>query len=148
MLKDGHDPARQAAAKALGQLCDQPDVVVPELSGLLEDEESDVVQAAAEALTAFGAAAATALPHVLTALKNALIECDDTDVFMAALNAIVPDAEQQVRQFFSTADPELQHQMQAILFDRMTRKVKPMAQARDGSLFPRLRVGLQPNLSA
>jgi hypothetical protein len=116
-LKDRHDAARQAAARALGRLGDQPDVVVPELSGLLDDGESDVVQAAAEALTAFGSAAATALPHMLAALKNALIECDDTDVFMAALQAIVPDAEQQIRRFFSTADPELQHQMQAILFD-------------------------------
>ncbi len=68
MLKGNDPPTRGAAAAALGGIHSDPDVVIPALVACLED--SDINDAAAEALGNFGPLAKSAVPKLLPLLHG------------------------------------------------------------------------------
>jgi len=76
---------------------------------LLTEENAGVVEAAAGALRRFGRQAVSATPHLLAALKPALVEgrSESSRSLVAALQAVSDNPRQVLCAHF--ADPELQH---------------------------------------
>src|SRR5207249_4544266 len=92
-LGNVHAETRAGAARALGQLRLEPDLVVSELTLLLEDANRMVVQEAAQALGAFGPLPDPAVTKLLNVLRTALIDCDQpmVDLLAGILLDNVPD---------------------------------------------------------
>jgi hypothetical protein len=108
LLWHGSSKIKIGVAEALGAIGSRPANVVPELTALLEAEEDlKVVGAAAGALRCFGAAAASAVPLLLNALKPALLATDGecARCLLAALRAASDDPRRQLQNHFT--DPEL-----------------------------------------
>ncbi len=105
LLRDAAPQVRAAAARALGTLKPPSAEVVVELARLLTDR--DVSDAAAEALHAYGAGAAPALPKLLVALERALVGSSDAAVlYFSLLRAISTDPRKALREHFDQRDPD------------------------------------------
>lgn len=103
-LGDSVPAVRAAAARALGTLKPLSADVVVELARLLTDR--DVSDAAAEALHAYGAGAAPALPKLLDALERALAGQADPALYLSLLRAISSDPVHELREHFGQRDPD------------------------------------------
>jgi len=96
---------REQAGFALGELRPQEPLVLRELSRLLDDERTEVCQAAAEALGKFGPAAQGAAKQLLRRYEQSLIKGEACiDSLAAALTRVFPDAQARVRDHFSDAE--------------------------------------------
>jgi hypothetical protein len=109
LLRSSRPETRAEIAMALGMLKVEPDVVISELTSLLDDSRGDVVQNAAWALGQFGHQAQTAVPDLVRAIKRYLIECSGYmgDAVLGALISISADPEQALRDHLPEDDPEL-----------------------------------------
>ena len=90
-LKDADAPVRQVAVTYLGIVRDRPTEEVAGLAGALGDSDPTVRQAAALALSSYGAEAESAVP----ALQKASAKDPDDDVKREAARALVHIAELQ-----------------------------------------------------
>ena len=99
---------RSAATNALGEIGTAPSEVIPVLVKGLEDNHSDVVCAAANALARYGRTAEAAEPRLLATIGAAAAISDHSRLpsLVAALSAISPDATTRLRTFFGDRDPE------------------------------------------
>lgn len=79
-LKDSHAGVRAGVAKALGWLAEEAAVAIPDLIGLLQDEEEEVRRYAAESIGKMG-------DRAIPALRNTL-DSSDHNARKAALTAI------------------------------------------------------------
>jgi hypothetical protein len=99
---------RVQAALALGALRPAEPVVPRELGRLLDDQDAEVCQAAAEALGEYGAAAQCAERQLLRRYEQALIKCDACiDSLAEAVVKIFPDAQSRIRHHFQDIDEEI-----------------------------------------
>lgn len=110
-LRDSDERVRTESARTLGVLQLEPKSSVVELSLILSDEASEVVQAAAAALVAFGREAAVGEKFVLAALHRALIDCNDQLAagLVNTLRHTVADPGQSINDYFRERDPEFRH---------------------------------------
>ncbi|MFK8113368.1 MAG: HEAT repeat domain-containing protein [Rubripirellula sp.] len=108
-LRDGGEEVRIAAAGAIGAFAGVDDeTLVSDLTDALKDSERLVVFNAARSLTFFGEAAESSQAMLMKRLRQALVECRDSDAetLIWALDSIVPDAPGALTEFFGEADEE------------------------------------------
>ena len=110
-LSASNATTRAGAAFALGTLGHCPDLVVPQLCELLDEKNPTVLGAAAEALHSFGRAAEPAGPRLVTALIDALRDCDHSmiDLLGATLVATSSDPCRVVRDSLQDGEEELRN---------------------------------------
>ena len=103
------DETRAGAARALGALREQPDLVVPALGKLLGETNHAVIFEAALALQQFATRAEPAAPQIMAALATALIKADHSlaELLAATLLVVTPQPKRYVREHFSESDPDL-----------------------------------------
>ncbi|MBM4088066.1 MAG: hypothetical protein FJ276_01360 [Planctomycetes bacterium] len=120
LLEDAKFSVRCAAAAALGTLGMDARNVVPQLAILLDDADREVVRYAALAVKQFADQAIPAVPHVLGAVRSAMIRCDHAllDTLLATLYALDPDPTQRILEFFAE-DPELREQAVHLIVDSL-----------------------------
>lgn len=108
-LADSSEEVRIAAAGALAAFPGVDDEsLVFDLTRALKDDERLVVFNAARSLTAYGKAAEPAVKTLLQRLRRASVECREQEALTIvwALNAIVDDAADVIRDFFRDDDEE------------------------------------------
>jgi hypothetical protein len=108
-LGDHRDRMRLSAVRALGELRNEPQYVVPHIETMLEDSNVDVAIEASRALRNFGASAASSLPKVLAALRNAVVRCKHplVEALAETVNSVALDPLGAVRDHLSEVDPEV-----------------------------------------
>jgi HEAT repeat protein len=113
-LYDGEEECRIAAAYALGMLHMQADSIVPQLADRLNDPPT--IDAAAWALSRFGAEAAPAMPQMLAQLQDELERgVGAIDYLVYAIRHVSPNAEAEIRQVIASCDPETQPQAEEVM---------------------------------
>lgn len=108
-LRDSSEEVRIAAAGALADYVGIDDeTLVRDLKESLKDGERLVVFNAARSLTRYGAVAETALAPLLKRMRQALVECRDTDamILLATIDSIAGHGKQLVANFFDDSDAE------------------------------------------
>jgi HEAT repeat protein len=125
---------RAGAARALGVLRPQPDIVIPELCAMLGEKNSSVVAEAAQALGQFGTQAESAAPRLLARLTAALTDCDRQliEVLAGTLLAITADPKRHVRDYFRQGDSELRQLALAALKEQRALSQGNLADGRQG----------------
>jgi hypothetical protein len=108
-LSNSRAEVRSSATATLAKLQLQPELVVPELAVLLEEQDQVVQIAVAQALGKFGVAATSSVRSLLSALETAMIDCNGklADELLATLVTITPQPRIALREFFSERDAEL-----------------------------------------
>jgi hypothetical protein len=109
-LRLGNEHTRAGAAEALGGLLQQPEVVVPELCALIQEEDRSLRLNTAWALGRYGVPLEPrSVRRLVGALEAALIDCDYDlgEVLVQALLAVTTDPEGSIREHFGNRDEEL-----------------------------------------
>jgi hypothetical protein len=105
-LASRSDELRKNAAAALGVIGGPDRQVVPELTRLLQDPDSNIVDTAAEGLRRFGPAAREAVPALVEAIRTREIDCGSSDALAGALVAINPPLD-LLKSVLDPIDPEI-----------------------------------------
>lgn len=118
LLDDTSDDVRSAAAHALGRLGMRSEEAVPNLAELLDDR--NLVQPAALAIAAFGPAARSVVPGLVSALVSALMEVEysNVDCLVHAIEAVALEPPQELAQVLAACDAESRPQAEHMLAAR------------------------------
>jgi hypothetical protein len=109
-LRSSNPRTRAGAAEALGEIRQQPAVVVPELCTLLNEGDRTLVLTSAQALSKYRVhIEPRALGRLLGWLETALIDCDSElgEAVVSALLMVSKDPEAAVNEYFTGRDREL-----------------------------------------
>ena len=101
-LNDPKPTVRQAAAFTVGGAAREPEMVLPELSMLLKDNNLNVVNAATWAVGRYGSVASDVAPKVVGVLKLGLVRVQETLIEQAvdSLMAVADDPEAVINEVF------------------------------------------------
>lgn len=108
-LGDRSPGVRTRVALALGNVRDEPDMVLPDLIGTLKDTDLQTANAAANSLAKFGIAAQEAKTPLLRLFKLGVAHCSDVlvDQSLEALHKIFGDPLLIIQEEYTDRDPEL-----------------------------------------
>ncbi len=123
-LNDPKPTVRQAAAFTVGGAAREPEMVLPELSMLLKDNNLNVVNAATWAVGRYGSVASDVAPKVVGVLKLGLVRVQETLIEQAvdSLMAVADDPEAVINEVFHEGDLELaRHALEAVAARRIQR---------------------------